>query len=90
MLNSLSGSNLAPTKGLQVLISDVDRHAIVLGADPIVAGIRSGDIDPLLVAFSDQENINDYTPTAGCIALKRKDFEIFLKLINEKTKIKIG
>ena len=33
---------------------------------------------------------NDYTPTAGCIALKRKDFEIFLKLINEKTKIKIG
>ena len=33
---------------------------------------------------------NDYTPTAGCIALKKKDFEIFLKLINEKTKIKIG
>ena len=33
---------------------------------------------------------DDYTPTAGCIALKRKDFEIFLKLINEKTKIKIG
>ena len=33
---------------------------------------------------------NDYKPTAGCIALKRKDFEIFLKLINEKTKIKIG
>ena len=33
---------------------------------------------------------NDYKPTAGCIALKKKDFEIFLKLINEKTKIKIG
>ena len=33
---------------------------------------------------------DDYKPTAGCIALKRKDFEIFLKLINEKTKIKIG
>ena len=33
---------------------------------------------------------DDYKPTAGCIALKRKDFEILLKLINKKTKIKIG
>ena len=33
---------------------------------------------------------NDYKPTAGCIALKKKDFEIVLKLINKKTKIKIG
>ena len=32
----------------------------------------------------------DYKPTAGCIALKKKDFEILLKLINQKTKIKIG
>ena len=33
---------------------------------------------------------DDYKPTAGCIALKRKDFEILLKLIDRKTKIKIG
>ena len=33
---------------------------------------------------------NDYKPTAGCIALKKKDFEILLKLIDNKTKIKIG
>ena len=33
---------------------------------------------------------NNYKPTAGCIALIRKDFEILLKLINQKTKIKIG
>ena len=32
---------------------------------------------------------NSYKPTAGCIALKKKDFEILLKLINQKTKIKI-
>ncbi len=31
----------------------------------------------------------NYNPTAGCIALKRKDFLIFLKLINTKTKILI-
>jgi L,D-peptidoglycan transpeptidase YkuD (ErfK/YbiS/YcfS/YnhG family) len=32
---------------------------------------------------------NNYSPTAGCIALKKKDFEILLKLIDKKTKIKI-
>ena len=32
----------------------------------------------------------NYSPTAGCIALKRKDFLILLKLINKKTKIKIS
>ena len=31
----------------------------------------------------------DYKPTAGCIALKEKDFIIMLKLIKKKTKIKI-
>ena len=31
----------------------------------------------------------DYKPTAGCIALKKKDFLIMLKLFNKKTKIKI-
>ncbi len=31
----------------------------------------------------------DYQPTAGCIALKKKDFLILLKLINKRTKIKI-
>ena len=31
----------------------------------------------------------NYKPTAGCIALKEKDFLIMLKIINNKTKIKI-
>ena len=31
----------------------------------------------------------NYNPTAGCIALKKKDFFIMLKLINKNTKIKI-
>ena len=33
---------------------------------------------------------NDYKPTAGCIAIKRKDFEILLKLLDKKNKIKIA
>ena len=31
----------------------------------------------------------DYKPTAGCVALKEKDFLIMLKLIKKKTKIRI-
>ena len=31
----------------------------------------------------------NYKPTAGCIALKKKDFLIMISLINRKTKIKI-
>ena len=33
---------------------------------------------------------DNYKPTSGCVALKKKDFEILLKLIDKKTKIKIG
>ena len=32
----------------------------------------------------------DYKPTAGCIALKQKDFLIMLKLIRKNSKIKIS
>ena len=31
----------------------------------------------------------NYKPTEGCIAIKKKDFEILLKIINKKTKIRI-
>lgn len=68
-LSSRSGANLAPTRGLQVIVSDVDRHVLVLGADPIVNGARTGAVDPLLIAFSDQENAAEWEPrstnTAG-------------------------
>ena len=33
---------------------------------------------------------DNYKPTAGCIALRKKDFEILIKLVNKNTKIKIG
>ena len=33
---------------------------------------------------------DNYEPTAGCIALRKKDFEILIKLVNKNTKIKIG
>jgi hypothetical protein len=62
----LTGANFTPTAALQVVVSDVDRHVIALGADPInaAATARTGTIDPLLIAFSDQENPAEWFPTA--------------------------
>ena len=72
-LSGISGANLVPTVGLQVLTSEKDRHLIVLGADPISGSSRTGSIDPMLIAFSDQENELDFEPlttnTAGSLRL---------------------
>lgn len=64
-LSGISGANLVPTVGLQVITSETDRHLIVLGADPIVDGARTGTLDPMLVAFSDQENELQFEPLAS-------------------------
>ena len=72
-LSDISGANLVPTVGLQVITSEVDRHLIVLGADPISGSARSGAVDPMLIAFSDQENALEFEPlitnTAGSLRL---------------------
>ena len=62
-LSDISGADKAPTVGLQVLVSETDRHAIVLGADPITGGNRTGVVDPMLIAFSDSESAIDWNPT---------------------------
>ena len=63
-ITTLTGANLSPTVGLQTIVSDIDRHVIVLGADPIVGSARTGAIDPLLVVFSDQESVTEWEPTS--------------------------
>ena len=72
-LSGITGANLVPTVGLQVITSEVDRHLIVLGADPISGTSRTGVIDPMLIAFSDQENELEFEPlstnTAGSLRL---------------------
>ena len=69
---ALSGT-LVPTVGLQVITSEIDRHLIVLGADPISGSSRTGTIDPMLIAFSDQEDATNFEPlisnTAGSLRL---------------------
>ena len=72
-LEDLTSVNLPPTLGLQVIVSDIDRHAIILGADPISGTSRTGSVDPLLISWCDQENILEWEPkstnTAGSLRL---------------------
>ena len=59
-ISDLAGSSGAPTVAKQVLVSDRDRHVIAFGCDPVDA---IGTQDPMLIRFSDQENVSDWTPT---------------------------
>jgi len=73
-VSDLSGAILAPTIALQVLVSDIDRHVVCLGADPINASNqRTSSSDPMFICWSDQENITDWEPiatnTAGSLRL---------------------
>ena len=74
-LSSLAGANLTPTVALQVMVSDVDRHVICFGADPLndSSTARTGAIDPMFIAWSDQENVEQWEPlptnTAGSFRL---------------------
>jgi hypothetical protein len=74
-MSGISGANLVPTVGLQVITSEKDRHLIVLGADPLndAGTARTGTVDPMLIAFSDQEDNLQFEPlitnTAGSLRL---------------------
>ena len=72
-LSGISGANQVPTVGLQVITSEKDRHLIVLGADVVSGSTRTGTIDPMFIAFSDQENELEFEPkttnTAGSLRL---------------------
>lgn len=74
-LSSLSGANLTPTLALQVLVSDIDRHVICFGADPLndSGTARTGSIDHMFIAWSDQEQVEEWEPlptnTAGSFRL---------------------
>lgn len=58
-LADLTGSIDAPIVANKVIVSDVDRHVIAFGANPLGSTTQ----DPLLIRFSDQENALDWRPT---------------------------
>jgi len=57
---TLSNASNVPTKVLQIMMSDVDRHVIAFGSNPI----GSNTLNPLLVRFSDAESLIDWTPSS--------------------------
>ena len=59
-VTSLAGASDVPTVVLFSLVSDVNRFAFALGANPL----GESTLDPLLVRWSDKEDIADWTPTA--------------------------
>ena len=61
-LTSEPNANLVPTVALQVVTSDVSRHLLALGADPISGSARTGTVDPLFVCWCDQENLVEWEP----------------------------
>ena len=66
---ALSGASDVPTLSSQVLVSEVDRHIICLGANTIGTTTQ----DPMLVRWSNQEDAAMWTPktdnTAGSLRL---------------------
>jgi hypothetical protein len=60
-ISDIAGSDLAPTIATQIMVSDVDRHVIAFGCDPLD---NIGVQDPLLIRFSSQESLTDWRPTA--------------------------
>tara|TARA_R100000329_G_scaffold43606_2_gene40819 strand:- start:4958 stop:6826 length:1869 start_codon:yes stop_codon:yes gene_type:complete len=60
LLSSLAGASDVPIVARKLLVSDVDRHVIVFGTNPI----GSATLDPLLIRFGSQESLTDFTPSA--------------------------
>ena len=60
-LSQLAGADSTPTIAKQILVSDRDRHIIAFGCD---SEDSIGTQDPLLIRFSDQESLTDWSATA--------------------------
>ena len=52
----------APTKSVMSIVSERDRHLVILGTETTIGTISTQD--KMFIRFSDQEDITDYTPTS--------------------------
>jgi len=52
----------APTRSVMSIVSDRDRHLVILGTETTIGS--STTQDKLFIRFSDQESLTDYTPTS--------------------------
>ena len=84
-LTSVSGASNVPIIAKQILVSDIDRHIIVFGTNPL----GSTDQDPLLIRFGSQESLTDFTPTATNTAgdLRLGSGSTFVQAVETKQQI---
>jgi hypothetical protein len=72
-LSSASGAASVPTKVMQLLVSQGDKHLLAFGATPY----GGGDFDPLLIRWSNQDEPANFAPSptnsAGFIRISRGD-----------------
>jgi len=59
-IGTVSGAEETPLTAKQIMVSDVDRHVIAFGTNPVGSSLQ----DPLLIRFSDQESLTDWNPKA--------------------------
>ena len=52
----------APTRSIMSIVSDRDRHLVLLGTETTVGSGTTQD--KMFIRFSDQENLSEYTPTS--------------------------
>lgn len=75
-VQTISGADEVPVQCNIVRLSEQDRHVIAFGCTPLFGG----DLDPLLIRFSSQENFLDWSPkptnTAGDLRISSGN-EIF-------------
>ena len=60
LVSGLADASGVPTSHNNLVVSDVSRFVFCLGANPFGAA----DLDPLLIRWSDQESLVDWTPSA--------------------------
>ena len=86
-LSTVTGASDTPTIAKQIMVSDNDRHCIAFGTNTIGTTTQ----DPLLIRFSSQESVTDWTPTATNTAgdLRIGSGSEFVKAIETKREIVI-
>ena len=84
-IGTVSGAEETPITAKQIMVSDVDRHVIAFGTNPVGSSTQ----DPLLIRFSDQESLTDWNPKATNTAgdLRIGSGSEFVKAIETKREI---
>lgn len=73
LLSTLSGAANVPTRAMQTLVSQNDKHLLAFGCQPYASGAT--DFDPLLIRWASQDDPGMWTPlvtnSAGFIRVSR-------------------